>query len=447
MIDRRVYVLLVVLYVAALILRVDVLIRAQAGETLSHHVGERALVVGVVTADPDVRTSSAHVSLRVETVGDASTTGILLTLLPRGTLLAYGDTIAVRGTIAAPKNFETDTGRSFDYVQYLRVQGISAVMQNAKLTERAPGPWSLQKTLFDIKHVFEASLRKLFPQPNESLLEGILLGERQGLPDELNQAFITSGLVHVVVLSGYNISVVSNAMLYATSFLPRVMSYTLGGTLMLLFALMVGAGATTVRALLMGLISILALYVRRPTAALRSLVAAAAVMVLWNPLIVLYDTSFILSVLATFGLITISPTVERKLLFLPERLGLRTIAASTIAVQLYVLPALLYMSGVLSFLALPANLLVLPIVPAAMLMGFLAGAIGFVHPLLASPFALACDALLTYMIAIANVVQHSPLSSVVLPAFPAWVAVLAYVPLTALAIWLYRQTAARTRSS
>jgi len=100
--------------------------------------------------------------------------------------------------------------------------------------------------------------------------------------------------------------------------LPRSLVYVLGFVAIVLFALMTGGGAATVRAVIMGAIAIVARYLRRPQAALRALVVAAVAMALWNPLAPFYDNGFILSVLATFGLITLSPYIERKLRAFPR---------------------------------------------------------------------------------------------------------------------------------
>jgi competence protein ComEC len=187
----------------------------------------------------------------------------------------------------------------------------------------------------------------------------------------------------------------------------------------------------------MGMIAILARYLERPTDALRALIVAAAGMALWNPPILLHDPSFILSVLATFGLITLSPSVERYFRYLPERFGLRSIAASTISVQIFVLPMLLYLTGILSFLSLPANMLALPVVPFAMLMGFLAGVAGLVHPLLAFPFTFVADMLLKWMMLVATTEHALPFSSAVVAAFPAWIVAVLYAPLTWFAMRRY----------
>jgi competence protein ComEC len=170
-------------------------------------------------------------------------------------------------------------------------------------------------------------------------------------------------------------------------------------------------------------------------------------MALWNPLVVLYDPSFILSVLATFGLITLSPMVEKRIPFVPERFGLRSIVASTIAVQIYILPALLYMTGILSAFALFANALVLPLVPLVMLSGFVAGALGLLHIALALPFAVLAHTLLGWVMGVSTVAAGLPFSATVITAFPVWVAVLVYVPLTLFAMWQYLKTASQQRSN
>jgi competence protein ComEC len=143
---------------------------------------------------------------------------------------------------------------------------------------------------------------------------------------------------------------------------------------------------------------------------------------------VLFDVGFTLSVLATFGLVTLSPWVETKLQWIKHE-SVRAVAATTIAVQLFVLPALLYFTGVLSFISLPINVLVLPFVPLMMLLGFVSGLLALVHPQLALLPALLTDSLLGVLLWLVEQAAKLPLGAAVVPAFPAWVAVVAYIPL------------------
>jgi competence protein ComEC len=247
------------------------------------------------------------------------------------------------------------------------------------------------------------------------------------------------------VLSGSNIAIVAEAVFRILGLarrLPRGWLFILGFAAIVLFAVMVGGGAATVRAVIMGGIAIIARYLRRPQAALRALVVAAIAMVLWNPLVLFYDTGFVLSVLATFGLIALAPYIETKLGKLPswKNFNLRSIVATTLAVELFILPALLYTSGVFSLLSLPVNALVLPFVPLIMLVGFAAGVLGFIHPLLALVPAFLSQFMLRLIIGIAQLGADMPLVSAVIAPFPLWVAVVVYVPLTSLALRIYFRT-------
>jgi competence protein ComEC len=250
-----------------------------------------------------------------------------------------------------------------------------------------------------------------------------------------------------VVFSGSNMAIVSENIfrLFRAARLPRRGVYALGAVGIVLFAILAGGGAATVRAVVMGLIAIVARVLRRPAAALRVLVIAGALMVLWNPLVLLYDRGFMLSMLATFGLITLAPRVEKYLTRIPAwpRYNLRSIVATTLAVEIFILPALLYYSGVLSFVSLPLNALVLPIVPWIMLGGFITGVAGMLHPALALIPGLATDLLLRLVVWLTETSAHLPFASMLMTPFPAWVVLAAYIPLTWGAIVTMRRSEPR----
>lgn len=403
-------------------------------------IGTTAVIAGVVADDPDQRETSVRVVVDVETINGVSARGKVLVMLPRESEVAYGEYIEVRGRVEEPRAFEVEAGRMFDYPGYLRVRGVSATVSYATLRTQEEAPQSLLGTLYAFKDAFEQSLEQVLPEPQGSLLEGILLGERGGLSRELVQLFVIAGLIHIVVFSGSNMAVVSEGIFRALGFLPRRVLFVVGAIAIVRFALLAGGGAATVRAVIMGLIAIIARVMRRPAAALRALVVATMLMVLWNPLVLVYDRGFILSVLATFGLIALAPAVERRLRLVPawKRYNLRSIVATTIAVEIFLLPALLYYSGVLSFVSIPLNALVLPLIPLVMLLGFTAGALGLIHPILATIPALVVGMLLRAILALTEFAATLPGASTLVAPFPAWVAVCAYIPLGIIAWRSYR---------
>jgi competence protein ComEC len=191
----------------------------------------------------------------------------------------------------------------------------------------------------------------------------------------------------------------------------------------------------------MGSIALLARYMHRPAAALRSLVFAVGAMLLWNPLYV-FDTGFVLSFLAVFGIITLGAVTERKLFFIPawKKFNLRSIAATTLAAEVMILPAVLYFSGVLSFVSFPVNVLLLPLVPLIMYLGFVVGLLALVHPLLASAPALVLNMLLAVFIAVVTKAAALPFASTTIAAFPWWAAAIVYVPLGIFALLVYTKS-------
>jgi len=408
--------------------------------------GRMSVVEGTVADDPDARATSVRVPIEVSIINGTPSSGKLLAVLPRDTDLQYGDAVSVRGVPEEPQSFETNTGRTFDYPGYLRARGILVVIQHAVLRESTQGGVSVLRTLYQIKHSFERALQRVMQEPMASLMEGFLLGEKSGLPQALTQAFVVAGLIHVVVLSGYNIGVVSEWTLrFFALFLRRRVALATTAIVIVLFALMAGGGMATIRAMLMGLIAILGRYLHRPALALRSLGVAVIAMLLWNPLVV-FDAGFVLSVLATLGIITLGGWVESWLWCFKEGI-LRSTAATTIAVQLFVLPALLYYTGVLSFVSVPVNIIFLPFVPLAMLLGFITGLFALIHPFIALVPAFAADTLLRAMIWLAEVSAALPQGSAIVPAFPVWVAIALYIPLGVWAMRCYQRTVAPTQTS
>jgi len=236
----------------------------------------------------------------------------------------------------------------------------------------------------------------------------------------LSDTFRTVGLVHIVVLSGYNITVVMSAIARAIAWAPRIMQFGARGFVVAFFILMSGGAATAVRAGLMALLAVFARETGRVYLALRALGVVAFGMVLWNPWTLAFDPGFQLSALATIGLILFTPMFAVRLQWVTERYGLREIAASTLGTQLAVLPLLLYQNGQLSLYALPANLLALPVMPLAMFFSGIAALAGWAAGPLAPLIGFPAYALLGYVIGVARLFASLPFASLSIPAFGAW---------------------------
>ncbi|MEK7201188.1 MAG: ComEC/Rec2 family competence protein, partial [Patescibacteria group bacterium] len=254
--------------------------------------------------------------------------------------------------------------------------------------------------------------------------------------------FTAVGLLHIVVLSGYNVMIVAEAILRGLQFAPKRIAIGIASITILLFVLAAGGGASAVRAGIMAGVGLFARATSRTYDALRALVFVLVLMLLLNPLLLIYDPGFQFSFMATLGLIIGAPRVEPYLVWVKSNM-LREVLATTIAAQVFVLPLLLYETENLSLVAVPANVLVLPVIPLTMLLSFIAGLVGIVLPAIAVFVGLPAFALLSYIIGVATFTAGLPLAAVMVPSFP-FVLVLALYALLGFGI---KHTTARQRGA
>jgi competence protein ComEC len=281
--------------------------------------------------------------------------------------------------------------------------------------------------LFKIKNAFVAAMNRAIPPPESDLSAGLLLGAKQSLGKEWLNEFARAGVSHVVVLSGYNITIVAESVIAFFAFLPATFSFLIGALAIILFTILAGGGASALRATIMVLVALLARQFGREYSAARAFGLAVVLMLLFNPLLLVFDASFQLSVLATIGIIFVSPFLESHLSHVPEKFGMREIVSATISTQLVVLPFLIYQTGILSLVALPVNILILATVPAAMFLGFLTGLVGLFSLWLSYLPAIFSYALLWYQLTVVHIGATLSFGAIILPAFSPWVVVLVYV--------------------
>ncbi len=336
----------------------------------------------------------------------------------------YGQKLRLYGKISTPFNFKSNGGRTFDYINFLLKDGIYFEMKKPKIEVLESGGGNIiSKTLFALKQGFLRNLKKVLGEPHAALAGGLVVGDKSALGKDLIDDFRKAGLIHIVVLSGYNITIVADSIRRVLAFLPRNLGIILGGLGILVFGILVGGGATVVRSCVMAIIALTAILLRKDYNVGKALFVAGALMLVQNPLILLYDPSFQLSFLATLGLLLLSSPIEKKLGFITEKLGIRGLIASTLATQIFVSPYILYMMGQLSIIGIIVNILVLPIIPATMLFVTLAGISGFFFLPLAQIFGYISHILLSYELIVVRFFAHLPFASINLPQFSSWVVI------------------------
>lgn len=386
-------------------------------------------VTGIIAEDSDRGLDATKITL-----GDL---GILATL-QNGNSVSYGDKVSIVGVIKHPENFMTDTGREFDYINYLKVHDIYGLMKVSSIEIISHHNKSVfVEKLFSIKKYFVETIRDLLPKNEAGLFAGIIIGEKSLLPKDALDDFQIAGLTHMIVLSGYNITIIASCVITLLAYLGFGYRGRRVGAMMIIpiFLIMTGLGASSVRAGIMSLIMFLLQITTRPAHNLRIISYTAGVMVFINPRILLHDPGFHLSFLAFIGLIYVTPIMNSWLNKNESEFFLKKLIIETCSVQVFVLPYILWMSGRISLLLLISNILTVPVVPFIMGAGFMVTVIGMIlYPLgvmLAVPIKLA----LSYIIWIAHWVASVTGVMFTIPPFGVWVVVVVYIVMVRYLFW------------
>jgi competence protein ComEC len=267
-------------------------------------------------------------------------------------------------------------------------QGVFERCRGASQITRlsGPGQWDVIALLVKWRGVVSKRISSIMPGDEGALLAGILYGER-GLSPEAATSFRNAGMTHIIAVSGSNITIVVTALvplMLALGYRRRT-AHVLSGVGILTFVFFVGASASVVRAAIMGWIALLARVFGRKADATRLLVIAAACIVALDPWALAFDAGFALSFLATWGLIAWSRPLGEHLSWIPDRFGLRDIAATTTAATLVTAPYSLWAFQRTSLAGLVTNLFALPLVGFVMVWGTVAIAVASFIPWIVLP--------------------------------------------------------------
>ena len=341
------------------------------------------LITGTIAEPPDYRDNYTNLRVDVEKVDtgdrDLPVHGLILVRASNNQVFHYGDRLRLRGTLQTPPENE-----DFSYRDYLAAQHIHSYMSSAEVTVLPGGGGNpVSAALYAVKDRSLENIYRMFPDPESSLLAGILLGVDTGLTEELQQAFKNTGTAHIIAISGFNMSII--AAMFVT-FFSRFLGPRRGAALavlgIILYTVLVGGGAAVVRAAIMGSLALFARQVGRRQFALNTLLAVALLMTLWNPLYV-WDVGFQLSFFATLGLILYAEPFSQ----FANRIITRYFPVSTaerfaelfsefvlltLAAQLTTIPIMAYHFQRISLVSFLANPFILPVQPAVMILGGLA---------------------------------------------------------------------------
>ncbi len=253
---------------------------------------------------------------------------------------------------------------------------------------------------------FSAGMQSALPEPNASFGMGLLIGQRSTLSTDIINQLTMVGLLHIVAVSGYNLTILVRAAARAklgSKYQKLVSSLAL----ISFFILMTGFSASIVRAAIVSTLSLWAWYYGRKIRPVLILALTAALTAAFNPFYIWGDPGWYLSFLAFFGVLIISPIVINKL-FRRQPKIIVSVAMETLAAEVMTLPLIMSMFGQLSLVGLFTNVLVVPLIPFAMLLSAVAAAAGMLVPAVAGWLAWPANLLLTYILDIVHLFSAIP---------------------------------------
>ncbi len=404
---------------------------------------------GTVNSPAEVSGQYLHLNISAEEINQGQgwrpTAGTILLYTALYPEYHYGDRLWISGFLEAPPVFA-----DFDYQAYLAKEGVYSTMLAPTVRLEAAGQGSpALSAIYSFRSRLADSLSQALPEPQSSLAEGILLGIRSSIPEDLKADLSTTGTAQLLAISGLNLTIVAGLLiaLGLRFFGRRHFIYLwLALALIWFYTVLTGVQPPVLRAAIMATVFLIAEFLGRQKNAHVALAFSAAIMVAVEPQ-VLAEASFQLSFLSMLGLVLITPVVQK--------LGRRVIVywwgeegawqwicgaiwdsfSVTIGALLLVWPLVAYYFGLVSIVGPVANLIIAPALPLIILTAALSSLIGLSGATAAPTVGWISWVPVSYMIWMTQAMAALPMASVEMGR-ASLALVLGYYPLLLAASWL-----------
>jgi len=356
----------------------------------------------------------------------------------RAGTLSYGDRILIKGKISRPRG--PGNPGEFDYAKYLERNRIFSVLnakaQDISILERGKGN-PIVALAYKVRGRIGRLISGNLPEESANFLKAILLGLRQGIGNDLNDAFMRTGTIHLIAISGLNVGLITFLMLLMLRIIrvPKKAGIALTMIFLVFYAILTNGRPSVVRATVMVIALLLGLLIERDSSLWNSLGLAGLIILCYDPG-ALFDIEFQLSFVSVISLLYITPKLERffhydrkvaaRFLSGWKRYSLEGFFVS-LAAWIGILPLILYYFNILTPISVIANLIAVPLafLITASSIPFLA--FGLIFPPVAKVFGAStwfmCDALFR----VNGLFAKIPLAYIYLPKPPAFLIALYYI--------------------
>lgn len=331
---------------------------------------KRVTLTGKVLESPLLKGNNQKFIMETTSINNIPVKEKTIVYAPPAYSIEYGDVISVSGKLSAVE--EPVFPHNFNYKLYLQRQKIYTkfYLYDFELTDKKPG--KIKYYALKINADIENKLSSYFKRPYSAVLQSMFTGtgDLSSEDQETKKDFINTGLIHILVVSGWHIGFCVVIVIFVLKLFSLSQKYIYISAIPLIFfyTLMTGANPPAVRAAIMASCILLSLISNREPLIYNAISLSALIIFIYNPQ-TLFTASFQLSFTATLGIVYLYPKINgifagiknKFLKFLCE------IISVTLAAQAALLPLLIFYFGQLSTISFIANILIVPIV------GFIAG--------------------------------------------------------------------------
>ena len=392
--------------------------------------GQRGVITGRIVQEPERSDERENFTIELEQVVTDSAIyhlsgRVLITVKDMYLPADYGDRVSLRGKLQRPHAVRNPG--AFDYRAFLAQQDIYGTLFVGKpeqivAVEHLPGHWLYEGVVLPVRRAVRQSIERNLSGAPAGLLLGVLLGEKQRIPEEVRAAFRSTGLAHALVVSGLHVGMVGGFFFLGFRLLRLADRPSSAATIaaLVFYALATGAQVPVVRAVQMGTVLLLGRVLRREGDIYNTLgLAALVILVIWpeSP----WSLSFQLSFGATWAIIALHgpltslfPAAYQRA---DSRIGHWIVSplCASLAAQLGTGPLIAYSFQQLALGAVVANIVVVPLLALAVGLGLLAALTGWILPWVATVFNAANYLVLVGLIELVSWWASLPFASVAVP--------------------------------
>ena len=414
---------------------------AIGGDDISRFIGSNGTVMGRIVDTPQVYPGEKESRVRYTVLAETLKTArqihtvsgkifVTAKLGKEGFIGGYDDIITVSGEISGLHGFQNPG--AVDTVASWNRQGITARLSASSATITVGQRQGISATLAKLRQDLAALFLAVMPPADGAILNGVLFGGGyRDISPAVLRDFAATGIIHILSVSGSHIALVTIIMIWLGERLrlSPIITVVVAAGAMLFYALLAGLTPPVIRAVIMGLIALIALASEREKNGGRALAVAVLTMTAWKPSLI-FDISFQLTVSGTAGLVFFYSTLATSLAVFPRWLA--SGLAVTVAAQVGMVPFLAYYFSSLPVASLFSNLIVVPIIEAVIFLGLGASLISLAVPMAAKFLLVLASLGIGLAVTINHAIASIPGLLLYVPPFTVWTGAIYY----ALLAWL-----------